>query len=41
MSHYPAYKNADLRLMLKQRGLPISGAKAKLVSRLTDYDIEQ
>ncbi len=41
MSQYAAYKKVDLKRMLKQRRLRVSGKKAVLVSRLDAYDIDQ
>jgi len=34
------YKVSDLKLMLKQRGLPVSGRKAELIERLVQTDPE-
>ena len=36
-----SYKVVDLRRMLQQRGLPHSGNKEALLSRLTAYDVDQ
>ena len=36
-----SYKVVDLRRMLQQRGLPYSGNKEALLSRLTAYDVDQ
>ena len=41
MFPYTTYKNADLKQMLRQRNLRITGAKATLASRLIAYDHEQ
>ena len=36
-----SYTVVDLRHMLQQRGLPFSGNKETLLSRLTAYDVNQ
>ena len=40
-SPYDKLKNAELKQLLIQRGLPYSGNKAKLASRMTEYDDAQ
>lgn len=37
---YAAYRITDLRDLARERGLPVAGAKADLVTRLAEHDAE-